>query len=102
MREEDVAEVELMMVYRWVRSKSVYRREIYRLKCKRCLFERRTLPSWGVAELFLLLRRHFAHFDLLQCIFPEVGLFLNVRGFEIEVAFLLFRRMAIEAVALQK
>ena len=53
-------------------------------------------------ELLFLLRRHFAHLDLLQHIFPDVRLFLNVGGFEIEVAFLFFSGVAVEAVGLKE
>ena len=53
------------------------------------------------AGLLLFLRRHLAHLDLLQHIFPDVRLFSNVGGFEIEIAFLLLGRVTVEAILVQ-
>jgi hypothetical protein len=52
-------------------------------------------------ELLLLLRRHLTQFDLIEHVFPDVRLLVNVRGFEIEVAFLLLGRMTVEAILVQ-
>ena len=55
----------------------------------------------GRGELLLLLRRHLAELHLVEHVFPDVRLFVDVRGFEIEVTLLLFGRVAVEAVGLE-
>jgi hypothetical protein len=50
-------------------------------------------------RLLLLLRRHLAVEDLVDHILPDLRILGDVRGLEIELALLLFGRVAVEAMA---
>ena len=51
--------------------------------------------------LLLFLWRHVAKLHLVEHVFPDVRRLVDVGGFEIEIAFVLFGRVAVEAVGLE-